>query len=73
MCIGIWLVGLVVNVARSNPPLFLPSIVGGVFWCTGRILITNKSVVLVPRAADVSIFNHVNNGQYNFLDSDTTI
>lgn len=36
VCIGIWLVGLVVNLARNQPPLFLPSIVGGVFWCTGN-------------------------------------
>ena len=35
VCIGIWLVGLVVNMARNQPPLFLPSIVGGIFWCTG--------------------------------------
>lgn len=38
VCIGIWIVGLVVNMARNNPPLFLPSVVGGVFWCTGKII-----------------------------------
>ena len=44
VCIGIWIVGLVVNMARNQPPLFLPSIVGGVFWCTGKF--TNLIVVV---------------------------
>ena len=35
LCIGIWLVGLVVNIARLQPPFFIPSLLGGFLWTTG--------------------------------------
>ncbi|KAL5460464.1 hypothetical protein EMCRGX_G033915 [Ephydatia muelleri] len=39
LCIGIWLVGLVVNLIRYQPPMFLPSLLGGgLLWTTGNIL-----------------------------------
>lgn len=36
MCIGIWIVGLVVNVIRLQPPFFLPVFYGGILWTTGE-------------------------------------
>lgn len=38
LCIGIWLVGLVVNIVRYQPPFYLPSLMGGFLWTTGNIL-----------------------------------
>ena len=38
LCIGIWLVGLVVNIARVQPPFFLPTLFGGFLWTTGNRL-----------------------------------
>ena len=40
LCIGIWLVGLVVNIARFQPPFFLPTLLGGFLWTTGNKLCT---------------------------------
>ena len=36
LCIGIWLVGLVVNMVRYQPPFFLPTLLGGFLWTTGE-------------------------------------
>ena len=36
MCIGIWLVGMVVNLIRQQPPFFLPALIGGFAWVTGK-------------------------------------
>ena len=35
MCIGIWLVGLVINFIQQQPPFFYPSVIGGFVWTTG--------------------------------------
>ena len=36
MCVGIWLVGMVVNVIQQQPPFFLPVLLGGFLWVTGE-------------------------------------
>lgn len=36
LCIGIWLVGLVVNIIRDMPPFFYPSLIGGFLWTFGK-------------------------------------
>ena len=35
LCIGIWLVGLVVNLFRYQPPFFYPVFFGGILWTSG--------------------------------------
>ena len=35
LCIGIWLVGVVVNLVRYQPPFFYPVFFGGVLWTSG--------------------------------------
>ena len=35
MCIGIWLVGLVINFIQQQPPFFYASVLGGFLWTTG--------------------------------------
>ena len=37
VCIGMWLVGLVVNFILDSPIFFLPAVMGGVFWATGAL------------------------------------
>ncbi|XP_064405556.1 transmembrane protein 144-like [Halichondria panicea] len=39
LCVGIWLVGLVVNMIQNQPPIFLPALVGGISWTTGNLLV----------------------------------
>lgn len=41
MCIGIWLVGMVVNVIQLQPPFFLPALLGGFMWVTGKAVDTS--------------------------------
>lgn len=36
LCVGIWLVGVVVNMVQKQPPIFLPALIGGVSWTTGK-------------------------------------
>lgn len=36
MCVGIWLVGLVVNFIQQQPPFYLPALIGGFSWVTGE-------------------------------------
>lgn len=36
LCIGIWLVGLTVNLIRKQPPFFYPSLIGGFLWTFGK-------------------------------------
>ena len=36
LCIGIWLVGFVVNLVRYQPPVFYPVFFGGVLWTSGK-------------------------------------
>jgi glucose uptake protein GlcU len=38
LCIGIWLVGLVVNMILLMPPFFIPSLLGGFLWTTGNLM-----------------------------------
>ncbi|KAL5460463.1 hypothetical protein EMCRGX_G033914 [Ephydatia muelleri] len=38
LCAGIWMVGLIVNMIRYQPPLFIPSFLGGVLWTSANIL-----------------------------------
>jgi len=38
LCVGIWLVGLVVNLARSQPTFEPIAMCGGVIWATGNLL-----------------------------------
>lgn len=38
MCIGIWLVGLVINFIQQQPPFFYASVLGGFLWTTGNVL-----------------------------------
>ena len=35
LCVGIWLVGLVVNFILDSPVFFLPTVIGGFLWTTG--------------------------------------
>jgi glucose uptake protein GlcU len=39
LCVGIWMVGLVVNMVRGQPPFFLPSLIAGLFWSLGNVLV----------------------------------
>ena len=43
LCLGIWLVGLAVDLAHVNsaaPPPFEPlAVLGGVLWCTGQLTV----------------------------------
>lgn len=48
LCIGIWLVGLVVNIARLQPPFFLPTLLGGFLWTTGNKLCAGLEGPLPP-------------------------
>ena len=36
LCIGIWLVGLIVNLIRYQPPFYMPLFLGGVLWTSGK-------------------------------------
>jgi glucose uptake protein GlcU len=38
LCLGIWMVGLVVNIVRFQPPFFLPTLMGGFLWTTGNLM-----------------------------------
>ena len=38
LCVGIWMVGLAVNMIRHQPPFFLSSLIAGVFWSVGELL-----------------------------------
>ncbi len=44
LCVGIWLVGLVVNMIQNQPPIFLPALVGGISWTTGERLLQIKLI-----------------------------
>ena len=35
LCVGIWIVGLIVNLIRGQPPFFYPSLIGGFLWTFG--------------------------------------
>ena len=35
LCVGIWLVGLVVNLIRHQPPFYYPALIGGFLWTFG--------------------------------------
>ncbi|XP_003391932.1 PREDICTED: transmembrane protein 144-like [Amphimedon queenslandica] len=39
LCIGIWLVGVVVNLVRYQPPFFYPVFFGGILWTSGNALV----------------------------------
>jgi hypothetical protein len=39
LCVGIWLVSLVVNLIRSMPPFFMPALFGGFLWTTGNLAV----------------------------------
>ena len=41
LCIGIWFVGLVVNMILYMPPFFLPSLLGGFLWTTGNLMVVS--------------------------------
>ena len=45
LCIGIWLVGLVVNMIVLMPPFFLPSLLGGFLWTTGETLVAEEAFI----------------------------
>ena len=47
LCIGIWIVGLIVNLARQQPPFFYPSLMGGFVWTFGKI-ITRRILLTHP-------------------------
>ena len=49
LCIGIWLVGLAVNMFRYQPPFFYPTLLGGALWTTGTQH-TGLHLSLVPRS-----------------------
>mmetsp|Transcript_63845 Transcript_63845/g.134455 ORF Transcript_63845/g.134455 Transcript_63845/m.134455 type:complete len:369 (+) Transcript_63845:29-1135(+) len=36
LCIGIWIVGLIVFIIRDAPPFYTFACVGGIIWCTGN-------------------------------------
>lgn len=36
LCIGIWLVSLIVNLIRYQPPFYMPLFLGGVLWTSGK-------------------------------------
>ena len=35
-CLGVWLVGVVVNLTRDDPPFFYPAMMGGFLWTIGK-------------------------------------
>jgi hypothetical protein len=39
LCMGIWMVGLVVNIIQQQPPFFLPSLIAGLLWSIGNVLV----------------------------------
>ena len=40
LCIGIWLVGVCVDLLHPKPPPFEPlAMLGGVIWCTGQLAV----------------------------------
>ncbi len=43
LCVGIWLVGLVVNMIQEQPPIFLPALIGGISWTTGEQLLQTEN------------------------------
>lgn len=45
LCIGIWLVGLVVNMIVLMPPFFLPSLLGGFLWTTGEAMMAEEAFI----------------------------
>lgn len=50
MCVGIWLVGVVINVVQLQPPFFVPALLGGFLWTTGEEaarVITLQSILRV--------------------------
>jgi len=38
LCVGVWLVGLVINLARSQPPFEPIAMCGGIIWATGNLM-----------------------------------
>ena len=39
LCVGIWIVGLVVNAIRNFPPFHPLVMIGGFVWCTGELFL----------------------------------
>ncbi|CAI8041520.1 Transmembrane protein 144, partial [Geodia barretti] len=56
LCIGIWMVGLVVNMTRYQPPFFLPSLIAGLLWSVGNVLVV-PIVKLIGLAVGMTLWS----------------